>query len=105
MAQHQPFRNTLFAVSILTARSWLPRLLEKVIFLDKVSFKKYKSYGALIGGSGKVRSKSIHFYLVLISQTICAAYRPLATKSAIFAQDESTSRNLKNFPSRCSEVL
>ena len=79
--------------------------LEKVIFLDTLSFKKYRRYGALSGGSGMMRSKSFHFYLVLISQTICAAYRPLATKSAIFAQDESTSRNLKNFPSRCSEVL
>ena len=63
--------------------------LEKVIFLDTLSFKKYKRYGPLIGGSGKMRSKSVHFYLVLISQTICPASRPPAPKSAIFAQDES----------------
>ena len=59
--------------------------LEKVIFLDTLSFKKYKRYGPLIGGSGKMRSKSVHFYLVLISQTICPASRPPAPKSAMLS--------------------
>ena len=60
-------------------------VLEKVIFLNTLSFKKYKRYGALIGGSGKMRSKTVYFYLVLISQTICAAYRPPGPKNTIFA--------------------
>ena len=104
--QHQPIKNSLQYNPVSTTPDWpsishseilylqflypLPApgyqdFLNKVIFLDKVSFKKYRRYGALIGGSGKMRSKSIHFYLVLTSQTICAAYRPPGPESAIFA--------------------
>ena len=59
--------------------------MKKVIFLDTLSFEKYKRYRTVVDGVGKMRLKSVNFYLVSVSQTNCAAYKPPVPKSAILS--------------------